>query len=92
MAQNGSAVLVLVLFAIGIVAVAGGIIVYQVRLRRKIAAAGPDGIRVRLRANRLGYAAPLVPAVEELLRRVERLEADVATLRASPPRPPTVGR
>jgi hypothetical protein len=81
MSGNSDAIFVLVLGSVSLAALALWVIVHQLRLRKKIAAAGPDAIRVRLRANRLGAAAGLVPVIEELLTRVERLEAEVAALK-----------
>jgi flagellar biosynthesis/type III secretory pathway M-ring protein FliF/YscJ len=79
--SNSDAIWVLVLGGVLFSALVAWVVWRRVRLRRRVAAAGADAIRVRMRASRHGYAAGLVPVVEELLDRVERLEAELADLK-----------
>jgi hypothetical protein len=81
MQDTGDALFVLVLGGSMIFLMLVVVIAFQMRLKRRIADAGSDAIRVRIRAARHGYASGLVPVLEELLQRVERLEAEQANHR-----------
>ena len=70
----GSAVLVLAALPVAVTVVA------QRRHTRRLVASGLDPQRIALDVQRRGYARGLVPIVEDLLDRVEALEAEVDRL------------